>query len=999
MKTGRFLSMAAAGALASALALAQGLPTASLTGKVTAEGNTALPGVTVTVTSPSLQGTRDVTTSGNGDYIFNLLPPGDYTVRFALAGMTGVDRSVSLTSGAVGRVDVELRPAAVAESITVSGEAGEAAAVESPQVSATYKKEFIEKLPVARTLAATTLLAPGVTNNGPGGNDRLPSIAISGAPSYDSLFLINGVVVNENLRGQPHDLFIEDAIQETTVITGNVSAEYGRFTGGIVSAITKSGSNRLSGSFRTSFTNDKWTENDPLNESRNLDPRIDKTNPVYEATLGGPIWIDRIWGFGAYRSQKLSQSRQTNPTAGPGSSGFSAIPYENIRDTQRIEGKLTLAITPRHNLVGSYIDIKDEEVNNSFTTNILDLASLVTRQTPNTLLGINYNGVLTDKLFVEAQYSKKQFTFENSGSPFTDLERGTLLLDRSRGNARWNSPTFSNDTPEKRDNEGWFAKASYFLSTSNLGTHDIRVGYEHFHDFQFANNHQSGSDFRIFATRAIIRGDQVFPVFQTPGDSTFLRYTPILELTRGTDFNTNSVFVNDRIAVGRHWAFNVGLRYDKNQSKNSAGFPVSDDSAISPRLAAHYDVRGDGRLVLNAGYGQYVANLTLGIANDTSPAGVNATLDWFYRGPCINCDVNAATGDLLTNAQAIQALFDWFNSIGGISSRPTRLQDIPGLSSQILADSLKSPNVKEYVVGVGSALGTRGFGRVDLIYRNWDDFYGSRIDLTTGPSPEDQFGNFTDLALVGNDDRYDRKYTAVQTQFAYRFPIGLFAGGNYTWSRLTGNLDAENFVSGPIPGTAGEYPEYKTFQENHPTGYLEGDQRHQARVWLGYDFPTRFANFNVTVLESYASGRAFRALGTIDMRSFIENPGYVDPPAAVDYYFGGGRAPFRFEDMTRTDLAVNVDLKIWKSLEVFLQPELINVFNEKALTGGRIGIDSSTTVNTRASAGAPYANFDARNTQPVEGVNYAYAANFGRAIGRDAYQLPRTFRFSVGLRF
>ncbi len=998
MKTRRVGWIAAAAFLSGALLLAQGLPTASLTGKVTTEGNVALPGVTVKVESPRLQGARDTGTSANGDYIFNLLPPGDYTVRFELSGMTPIERTVSLGANGTGRLDVEMRPAAVTEAITVTGTTAETALLAAPEVATNYKSDFIDKLPIQRTLAATTLLAPGVTNNGPGGNDRLPVIEIAGAPSYDSLFLINGVVVNENLRGQPHDLFIEDAIQETTVLTGNISAEYGRFTGGVVSAITKSGGNRLSGSFRTSFTNEKWNSNDPLNESRNLDPRIDKTNPVYEATLGGPIWVDRIWGFGAYRTQKTSISRQTNPTAGPGSIDPTPIAYANVRDQQRIEGKLTFAITPRHSLVGSYIDIADEEVNNSFTTNILDTASLVTRQTPNTLLGINYNGVFTDKLFFEAQYARKQFTFENSGSPFTDPLQGTLLLDRSRGNARYNSPTFSNDTPEQRDNESWSGKASYFLSTQALGTHDIRLGYEHFHDFQFANNHQSGSDYRIFGTSAIIRGTQVFPVFRTPGDSTFLRYTPILQLTQGTDFNTESVYLNDRIAVGSHWSFNAGVRYDKNRSKNSDGFLVSDDSAISPRLAAHYDVRGDGRYVVNAGYGQYVANLTLGIANETSPAGINATLDWFYRGPCINCDVNAPTDQLMSNAQAIQAVFDWFNSIGGTSSRPTRLQDIPGLSSTILKGSLKSPNVKEYTVGFGAALGSRGFGKVDLIYRNWDDFYGSRIDLSTGPSPEDQFGNNTDLAIVDNDGRYDRKYTAVQTQFSYRFPVGLFVGGNYTWSRLTGNLDAEDFTSGPIPGTAAEYPEYKQFKQNNPTGYLEGDQRHSARLWLGFDFPTRFANLNLTLLETYASGRAYRALGTIDTRSFVDNPGYIDPPTSVNYYFGGGRAPFRFEDMTRTDLALNVSLKVWKSLEVFLQPELINVFNEDALTGGRIGIDSSTTVNTRASAGAPLQNFDP-SQPPVEGRDFTYAANFGKAIGRDAYQLPRTFRFSVGLRF
>jgi hypothetical protein len=81
------------------------------------------------------------------------------------------------------------------------------------------------RLPVARTIVSTVLLAPGVSNTGV--NNQ---VTISGAPSHDNTFLVNGVVVNENLRGQPHNLFIEDAIQETTVLAGGVSAEYGRFT-------------------------------------------------------------------------------------------------------------------------------------------------------------------------------------------------------------------------------------------------------------------------------------------------------------------------------------------------------------------------------------------------------------------------------------------------------------------------------------------------------------------------------------------------------------------------------------------------------------------------------------------------------------------------------------------------------------------------------------------------------------------------------------------------
>ena len=76
--------------------------------------------------------------------------------------------------------------------------------------------------------------------------------------SFESLYMVNGVTVNENLRGQANNLYIEDAIQETTVATAGVSAEYGRFSGGVVNVITKSGGNLFSGSFRDSLNNDNW---------------------------------------------------------------------------------------------------------------------------------------------------------------------------------------------------------------------------------------------------------------------------------------------------------------------------------------------------------------------------------------------------------------------------------------------------------------------------------------------------------------------------------------------------------------------------------------------------------------------------------------------------------------------------------------------------------------------------------------------------------------------
>ena len=72
----------------------------------------------------------------------------------------------------------------------------------------------------------------------------------------------------------------------------------------------------------------------------------------------------------------------------------------------------------------------------------MDLASLYNPGHPQDLLSLNYTGILSPSFFVEAHYAMRKFTFEGSGSQYTDLIKGTLLLDRSRGNARYNSPTF-----------------------------------------------------------------------------------------------------------------------------------------------------------------------------------------------------------------------------------------------------------------------------------------------------------------------------------------------------------------------------------------------------------------------------------------------------------------------------------------------------------------------------------------------------------------------------
>jgi outer membrane receptor for ferrienterochelin and colicin len=268
------------------------------------------------------------------------------------------------------RADATLTVAAMSEDITVT--ARSVAVVETTELTTNFDVQTIRELLVARDIRDTVLLSPGVTDGAV--NDQ---ITISGAMSFDNLFLVNGVLVNENLRGQPHDLFIEDAIQETTILTGGVSAEYGRFTGGVVSTLTKSGGNDFTGSLRDSLANPSWVSK---TDFANQAPRLDELNETYEGTLGGRIIRDRLWFFTAGRWEDRQTSAQLPLTD---------IPYVSSREDRRWEGKLTGAITQKHSVIVSYLSSDNSRDNIITFGPVVDLRSLATREQPKTLFGAN----------------------------------------------------------------------------------------------------------------------------------------------------------------------------------------------------------------------------------------------------------------------------------------------------------------------------------------------------------------------------------------------------------------------------------------------------------------------------------------------------------------------------------------------------------------------------------------------------------------------------------
>jgi hypothetical protein len=784
-------------------------PTGAIAGRVVDSSQLPIPGVTVTITSPALQGSRSIKTTENGDFLLPLLPPGNYLVTVEQPGFSPAKRSATVAISETVRVDLTLQPAAVDEQVVVIGRSSEAF-VGTVQGASSFQHDFVRELPTTGTLLSAVNLAAGVSLTGPGGNT-----SISGAMSFENLFLLNGVQITDNVRGTPFSLFIEDAIQETTITTSGISAEYGRFSGGVVNAITRSGGNEFSGSFRTTFTNDDWRTVTPFNE-----PKTDDTVATHEYTLGGRIIRDRLWFFGAGRNVEQTAAQQT---------GFTSQRYESGNRQKRFEGKLTYSLSDNHRVQGSYTGIRHDELGNAYPsrTLIMDLRSVVNRQLPQNLYSAHYTGVVGSALFLEGQFSRRDFAFKNSGATTTDLIDGTVMQDQLT-EARWWSPTFCGIcVPEERRNQSFIGKGTYLLSTPR-GAHTMTFGYDYFNDIRKGENHQSGSDYHIWTTTSVIEDGIVYPV-AVPDESTWIIWWPVLQASRGTNFRTHSLFFNDSWAYNRHLTVNLGLRYDKNDGVDAAGQSVARDSAFGPRLGLVWDPRGDGVWAVNASYSRYVAGLANAIADSSSPAGTPAIFAYYYLGP----PINTAGQPRVSTPDAIRQMFDWFFANGG-TDRRAWFVDLPGVAVQI-RDSLRSPHADELAFGVSRRL-PRGALRADAVWRQYGNFYGERVDMTTGTvfndaTPPEEF----DLVLVENTNAVSRSYAALKLQASWRFTGRIRVGGSYTLSRLSGDINGENVSSGPLTANMLSYPEYFDVAWSNPKGRLLADQPHRLRAWANID--------------------------------------------------------------------------------------------------------------------------------------------------------------------
>ena len=959
---------------------AQGVQTATLQGTVTDQSGSPLPGVTVTAKSSALMGERTAVTKEGGDYVMPGLPPGDYTITFDLAGMQTRTVQKSLPLGLQTTVDAKMRVAAVAEAITVTASAP--AVLENITVGANIKKETVDTLPLQRDPVNIGKLSPGVTGDR-GGRDTTPvggQMSINGGLAYDNNFLINGINVMDNIFGQTNNLFIEDAIQETQVLTSGISAEYGHFTGGVLNVITKSGGNTFTGTFRDDLTKPSWTRRTPYENGFRgnglaLQPvsyRLGKMSNTYEATLGGPILKDHLWFFLAGRDQKQSFSNNL-PVTG--------INWTQQQKNRRPEVKLTANFGAGQTLQGDYIN---DPVTQNLNAQVSPLTvSALGRNInfPNSGYSAFYSGVFSSNVYAEARASKKHFAFHNTGGTSTNiLDSPFLSVTRVTGVAcqqcAFNAPYFDATDPEDRNNKQAFAAVSYFMSKPRFGSHELKVGVEQFIDERTGGNSQSATNYVFIGgyatnpdTSPVIVNGELVPLFnpRSGGVSQEMRIANYIP-TRGAkiDITTNSLFFNDRWNLNQFLNFNIGARYEKTRSFATGGIVGIDTSNLVPRLGASYDPMGNGRYKVDVTYAQYVGRYNPGIVNRNTPVGSAALLYGYYIGPK-GQGKDFAPGFDPANYKFYYARVNTANVI--------------------FTPGLHAPISNEWTLSGGAAFTRNSYFKATLTDRKYTNLIENFITIQGGCTNITLNGisaGCVDNQVYKNSSLPKRHYQASELQGHIDVTRSWSVDGNWTHQfKNDGNYEGEG---GQALGTSsvGDRPEIQSPREI-PVGHIPQYEANRLRAWTTYGLNFgHYGGLSAGLLWRYDSPVTFSYTATVSRtaESKALNPGYHNQSNSVTLFFGD-RGAGQFNAASLFDASLQYSLPISR-VTPWIKLDVRNVTNKNTLLRYNTAITADAN-SPKDSLGYP--------------TGFTKNATFGRPVSATSYVEPRTYVVFAGVRF
>jgi len=274
----------------------------ALKGTVTDAAGASVPGVTVTVSSLTLQGPREAVTDSSGAYVILGLPPGSYELRALLAGFAPhTQPNILLRAGSTINIDVQLELAGLTEAVTVTGRTAAEAPiidVQKPELHFHITGEFLTRLPLGSRQQWDQLwqLVPGVVTIARSGDGDIEP-QIHGASERSNVMKLDGFDIGNAFTNQAWTTqFSTEVIQDVLIKTAGLDASTPLGRGGFLNIVTKSGGNSIRGAGAMFLQPRRWNDNN-VPGGRTIDQSFYQP----DVSLGGPARKDRTWYFASYR--------------------------------------------------------------------------------------------------------------------------------------------------------------------------------------------------------------------------------------------------------------------------------------------------------------------------------------------------------------------------------------------------------------------------------------------------------------------------------------------------------------------------------------------------------------------------------------------------------------------------------------------------------------------------------------------------------------------------
>jgi hypothetical protein len=746
--------------------------TGEIFGKATDSSGAVLPGVTVTLTGPSLLQPQTAVTSESGTYQFPRLEIGTYNVKFELTGFkTVVNEGIKVTVGFSAQVNAQLGVSTVQETVTVTGQSPIVDTKETG-TKQTFTNELLQSIPSARDpwviLQQTAGVAMDRENVGGNMSGQQSNYVSRGGNPFNNKWSLDGVDITDmSATGASPSYYDFDAFEEMTINTGGVDVT--QQTGGVgINLVTKSGTDRFKGSSRFYDTN-KAVEGQNLTDAQRSQGAT-SGNPIqdikdYGIEAGGPIKKGKAWAWGSFGKQNI----------GVGVLNF----YQPSSNCQAI--KADEAVNPLAHSITDVNDCLNTDLTVLQTTNLKaevqmfsgnklsvftnfakkdrnargasDLNPIETTTPQGAVPGIygvgkNYwtigpnptykagdQWVLSDRLLLDVQWAHigNNFILDFHDPSLSTVQPSLIIATGLNGRSATQSifirPVQSVDV-----------NMNYFMPATMGGDHALKVG-GHWRDANsFSQTHTGGNVIDRFQT-SINDNCSALAAANPTKTTAWCQAQFTRDSQTQYDLLNWSAYAQDTITHNR-LTMQLGVRYDYNHDQALASvvganpllpqwlpaitFAGADPGVafnnFSPRLGLTYDMQGNGKTVARANYARYYGQVgTGGVSGQINPvSAANVRFPW-----------NDANGDKIVQVGEVPASLANVLNFGGNydPSNPTLLG-----TKNTVDPNLKNDTTDEFIVGVDHEIGAGFAAGVNYIWRRYAGF---QFTDTLGLNPSD----------------------------------------------------------------------------------------------------------------------------------------------------------------------------------------------------------------------------------------------------------------------